>query len=498
MTTALVERLDSIESPSILVIGDLMLDLYLWGDVERISPEAPVQVLGVESEESRPGGAGNVACNLAALGARVKCCGIVGDDADGRSLRRMLKKLKVDVSGVILDDRRPTDGGRPTTVKTRIIAHSQQLLRVDREHSRPIKKSLQREMLKSIKRSIPACDAVLISDYDKGALPDELLSDIMAACRRAGKPVLVDPAQGRSFKAYSGCAVLKPNLAEAEAASGIKISDDGALEQAAKKLLRDSRAEHLIITRGGDGMAIFKKGAESIRIAGLSRPVFDVTGAGDTVLSLLGYILAGGGTVEEASEIANVAGGLVVGKIGAAPITRAEIIQEIRGTHQTASRKIKTLGEIASICRELRRRRQKIVFTNGCFDLLHAGHIRLFQFAKSKGDLLIVGVNSDASVKKLKGKGRPVLAQDERGYILSALEHVDYIVVFDETTPLKLIRKVRPDVIVKGADYTQDTVVGKDFVESYGGKVELAPLVEGLSSTGIMSRIADGGKPVSR
>ncbi len=486
MRTALLTLLESIDNPSILVVGDMMLDLYVWGDVERVSPEAPVQVLTVDSDESRPGGAGNVVANLAALGARVHCCGIVGDDPNGQTLRRMLKELGADISGMILD------GTRPTTVKTRIVAHGQQLLRVDRESSLPIGEALQTEMLGQFKDSLASCDVVLVPDYGKGALPAELLAEIMSACKQAGKPALVDPARDRDCRVYAGCTLLKPNIAEAAAAAGLKVANIETLEAAAKKLFRLSRANNLVITQGGDGMTIFSKGAAPVHVAGLSRPVYDVTGAGDTVLSLLGYVLAGGGSILEAAEIANIAGGLVVGKIGAASVTKAQLAGELRGLGYIASHKLKSFDEILPACAEHRRRKQKIVFTNGCFDLLHVGHIKLFQFAKSKGDTLIVGLNSDDSVRQLKGPDRPVLNQDERGYILAALEHVDHIVIFDETTPLNLIRAIRPDILVKGADYTEDTVVGRGFVESYGGRVELAPLVDGVSSTGIMSRIANG------
>jgi D-beta-D-heptose 7-phosphate kinase/D-beta-D-heptose 1-phosphate adenosyltransferase len=490
MKSTLLARLESIKPPTILVVGDLMLDLYVWGSVERISPEAPVQVLKVKSEESRPGGAGNVAGNLSALGARSLCCGVVGDDAHGRSLCRMLGRFKADTSGILRDK------NRPTTVKTRMIAHSQQLLRVDREEARELGQSLQAKMLKNIDRLLPSCDAVMLSDYGKGTIPDELVSDILSACKKHNKLVLVDPARQRDFRSYNGCTVLKPNSAEAAKASGIEIVDRPSLEAAARKLLNITRAKYLVITQGNEGMTIFRKAAKPVHIAGLSRPVFDITGAGDTVLSLLGYVLAGGGTIEEAAEIANVAAGIVVGKVGAAQVTRAEIIQELLGFHHIASHKVKPLDEIISICKEHRRRNQRVVFTNGCFDLLHVGHIKLFQFAKNNGEILIVGLNSDASVRKLKGTGRPVLDQNERAYILSAIEQVDYIVIFGETTPLKLIKAIKPDVLVKGADYTKDTVVGRNFVESYGGRVELAPLIEGTSSSGIMSRIVRNRKPV--
>jgi D-beta-D-heptose 7-phosphate kinase/D-beta-D-heptose 1-phosphate adenosyltransferase len=486
MKDPFLQRLETARSPAIMVVGDLMLDLYVWGSVERVSPEAPVQVLKVESEEPRPGGAGNVAANLAALGARVFCCGAVGDDMNGRQLFRLLKNLKIDTSAVVKDKT------RPTTVKTRMIAHSQQLLRVDRETVMGLDDSLQTAMLKCITDLLPNCDAVLLSDYGKGAIPDSLIGRVIAACNERGKPVLVDPARQRDYRCYRGCTVLKPNKLEASEASGIDISDGTSLKQAGNRLRKMTGTRYVVITQGADGLTIFGKTDEPIHIAGLARPVFDITGAGDTVLSLLGYMLAVGGTIEEAAHIANVAASIVVGKVGAAPVTKAEIIRELLGLRHIASHKVKSFEEIANICKEHRRRRQKIVFTNGCFDLLHVGHVKLFQFAKKNGEILVVGLNSDGSVRKLKGAGRPVLNQDERAFILSAIEQVDYIVIFGEDTPLKLIRAVRPDVLVKGADYTKDTVVGRDFVETYGGRVELAPLVEGSSSTGIMSRIING------
>ncbi|MBI4830613.1 MAG: bifunctional heptose 7-phosphate kinase/heptose 1-phosphate adenyltransferase, partial [Candidatus Lindowbacteria bacterium] len=281
--------------------------------------------------------------------------------------------------------------------------------------------------------------SLLLSDYGKGTLSEVGIRKILDICNKGGKPVLVDPARRRDVVSYKGCTVLKPNRAEAALATGIEIVDRVSLETAAKRLLEASRAKYVVITQGSDGMTIFKNSAVPVHIAGLSRPVYDITGAGDTILSVLGYVLAGKGTIEEAAEIANVAGSIVVGKLGAAPVTRQEIIRELLSFQHVASHKVKTHGEISAICKEHRLRKERVVFTNGCFDLLHAGHIKLFQFAKNNGEILIVGLNSDASVRKLKGPGRPVLKQTDRAYILSALEQVDYIVVFEEPTPLRLI-----------------------------------------------------------
>jgi D-beta-D-heptose 7-phosphate kinase/D-beta-D-heptose 1-phosphate adenosyltransferase len=440
-------------------------------------------VLKVESEEARPGGAANVAGNLAAMGARVFCCGVIGDDADGRSLCRLLGKWRVDTSAVL------RDRGRPTTVKTRMVAQGQQLLRVDREQVHGLGRPLQKKMLEQIEELLPSCDAVLFSDYGKGAIPDELVANLLQACRHREKMVLVDPSLKRDVSLYNGCAVLKPNRVEAAAASGVEIRDWVSLGAAAERLLKLAKPQNLVITQGGEGMTIFRLKKEPVHVPALERPVFDVTGAGDTVLSLLGYVLAGGGSIEEAAEIANIAGGIVVGKVGAVPVSKEEIIHELLRDNP-AAQKVKTLGQISAICRELRRDNRKVVFTNGCFDLLHVGHIRLLEFAKNNGEILIVGLNSDSSVARLKGPKRPVLGQDDRATILSAIKQVDYIVIFDELTPLRLIKAVRPNTLVKGADYAKDAVVGGEFVESYGGKIMLAPLVEGVSSTNIMSRIS--------
>jgi D-beta-D-heptose 7-phosphate kinase/D-beta-D-heptose 1-phosphate adenosyltransferase len=369
-----------------------------------------------------------------------------------------------------------------------MVAHSQQLLRVDKEQVLDLSEPLRKKMMASIEERLPLCDAVLLSDYGKGTIPDELVVELISACRRHGKMVLVDPAMKRDVRMYSGCTVLKPNRIEAAAASGIDIRDQTSLEKAAQKILKLSKAESLLITQGGRGITIFRKNRIPVHVPALERPVFDVTGAGDTVLSVLGYVLAGGGTIEEAAEIANIAGGIVVGKVGAAPVLKDEIEHELLAGEQV-TQKVKTLSQIGAICEEHRRRNQKIAFTNGCFDLLHVGHIRLLEFAKSNGEILIVGLNSDDSVRRLKGPSRPVLNQSERATILSAIEQVDYIVIFDELTPLKLLKTVRPDTLIKGADYTKEAVVGGPYVESYGGSVLLAPLIEGVSSTSIMSRI---------
>jgi D-beta-D-heptose 7-phosphate kinase/D-beta-D-heptose 1-phosphate adenosyltransferase len=277
---------------------------------------------------------------------------------------------------------------------------------------------------------------------------------LVSLCREHGKMILIDPSLSRDARLYAGCTVLKPNRFEAATASDIEIKDWDSLLIAARKLMKIAKPQSLVITQGGEGMTIFQPKKAPVHVPALERAVFDVTGAGDTVLSLLGYVLSGGGTISEASELANVAGGIVVGKVGAASVSKEEIIHELLRDNQ-AAQKVKTLSQISGICKDIRKDNQKIVFTNGCFDLLHIGHIRLLEFAKKNGEILIVGLNSDSSVKRLKGPKRPVLNQDERATILAAINQVDYIVIFDELTPLRLIRAIRPDTLVKGADYAK-------------------------------------------
>ncbi len=456
--------------PKILVIGDLMVDHYLFGSCDRISPEAPVQVVNVKEEKKVLGGAGNVVNNLLALGAEVGVMGVVGSDEAGEWLQKRLEQK----SRAIL-----AKEDRPTTQKSRVIAASQQIVRVDREQKHPIDLAIETWLKERFDEVAKEYDLVLLSDYDKGLLTYELTQHII---RHSPVPVFVDPK--RDFAKYKGATLLKPNKKEAQEASGMVIDDEKSLEEVGKKLKKELNLKQLLITLSEDGMAIFEDGM--IRIPTVAKEVYDVTGAGDTVLAALGYGVARGMSLVEAAKFANLAAGVVVGKVGAATATLEEIEEYERSLHKASAEEfIKNFDEIKKIADHLRQKGKKIVFTNGCFDILHLGHVRYLEQAKALGDVLIVGVNSDSSVRRLKGPSRPVNPQYDRAYLLASLEAVDYVVVFDEDTPYELIKRVRPDILVKGGDYKDKKVVGSDIAK----ETRLIDFVPGKSTTSIIERM---------
>lgn len=467
----------------VLVVGDFMLDRYVWGSIERVSPEAPVHVLDVQTEEDRPGGAGNVALNLLALGAEVACVGLRGRDEAGRRLAHLLKRAGAEVHGLI------EDRDRRTTVKTRMLAASQQVLRVDREDRAPASGATGRRLQTAIRQALKGVQVVVAADYAKGTLAPGVARMLIETARRRGLPVLVDPHRRKDYEKYKGCTVLKPNLAEAAMVIGAEPQTDEEVATSGAALRRKVHADAVMLTRGAAGLSVIWKGHKPLHIRGLPRQVFDVTGAGDTVIAALAWALGGGVALPDAAELANVAGSVVVGKVGSATVGRDELVHHILDVHHGAGLKVVTPADAAKVLAPHRARGERIVFTNGCFDVMHVGHIRAFQFAKGLGDVLVVGLNTDTSVRRIKGRGRPVLNEMDRAQILGALEAVDYIVLFDESTPLKLIKRVRPDVLVKGQDYTHETVVGADFVQSIGGEVVLAPIVDGVSTSAILDRI---------
>ncbi|ACM20474.1 D-glycero-D-mannoheptose-7-phosphate kinase and D-glycero-D-mannoheptose-1-phosphate adenylyltransferase [Geotalea daltonii FRC-32] len=465
-----------------LVIGDLMLDEYLWGKAERISPEAPVQVVDVTREDLRLGGAGNVVNNLVALGCQVAVCSVIGGDENGTHLRHAFTGKGVDLAGVFEDPL------RRTSKKTRVIAANQQIVRIDRESKEEIAPEFEEKLIGFITAEASRFNVILISDYLKGVLTGKVLAAVTANGRRLGIPVVVDP-KGIDYSKYRGATILTPNRKEAEAASHIVIKDEAGLIKAGETLLRELDLDALLITRSEEGMSLFQQNVARTHIPTVAREVFDVTGAGDTVLSVLSLGLACGLSMAESAGIANVAAGIAVGKLGTSTVSPAEIIAEIGHVHPDSDAKIKNLDVLASLVAEAKAKGKRVVFTNGCFDLLHVGHVKYLQKARTFGDLLIVGLNSDASVRALKGETRPLIVETERAHILAALDCVDYVVIFDEETPLKLIEALQPLVLVKGGDYTPERVVGKDVVESYGGRVELVTFVDGKSTTGIIEKI---------
>ena len=464
-------------SPNILVIGDLMIDHYLWGSCERISPEAPVQVVDIAKETTVLGGAGNVINNLRVLGAGVSVGSVIGSDENGLELVDMLKNIGVQTDKIItLQDRK-------TSKKSRVIASSQQVLRYDKESKEDISKDVAQEILNSLESEICSYDAVILSDYGKGVLSEELCQGIVELCRRNSIKVLVDP-KGSDYSKYSGAYLLTPNKKEAIQATKIDIKDRESLEKALLKLKEDCSLSISMITLSEDGIATYDD--EMKIFPTVAKEVFDVTGAGDTVIASIAFALSAGKSIEEAAAFANLAAGVVVGKIGSATVTLDEIEEYEASLHKsTSDAHIKSFEDIEAVVERYRKNGKKIVFTNGCFDILHVGHVKYLQEAKSFGDVLIVGLNSDASVSRLKGPTRPVNTAQDRAYLLAALEAVDFVVPFEDDTPYELIKMVKPDTLVKGGDYKGKDVVGTEFA----GELKLVDFVDGKSTTQTIKKI---------
>ena len=454
-----------------LVVGDLMLDEYLWGKAERISPEAPVQVVDVIREELRLGGAGNVVHNLAALGAQVSVCSVVGDDANGRELLGQFGHQAIDTRAVFVDP------ARRTSRKTRVVASHQQIVRIDRESREALPAAIEQQLCSWIAAHAGEYSVVVLSDYKKGVLTHKVIAAAISAATGAGIPVLVDP-KGTDYVQYAGATLLTPNRKEAEAASGIVISDGESLAQAAQAIMSLAGLSHLLITRSEEGMSLFSKEGETVHIPTVAREVFDVSGAGDTVLATLALGIAAGLGMAESARLANVAAGIAVGKLGTSIVTPQEIIDTVSLSHKDSHTKIKSCDVLVPLIAAEKGRGKRVVFTNGCFDLLHAGHVKYLQKARGLGDLLILGLNSDASVRRLKGEKRPLIDQEERAHLMAALDCISYVVLFEEDTPLELITALKPDILVKGGDYSLDGVVGRDVVEANGGRVELVQFVD--------------------
>lgn len=467
------------QKPKILVVGDIILDKYIWGAVDRISPEAPVQVVNVQRENIALGGATNVAHNLAVIGCDVVMLGVIGDDDHGRLLKSELAAKSVRLDGVLIDRQ------RPTTTKTRVVAGNQQVVRIDHEVAENISQEIENQISGYLKKHIEEFDLIILSDYKKGVLTDNIILDILNLAKSHHVKTLVDPKR-QDFAIYSGATVIKPNLKEAEIAVRRKLKTKDDAIEAIKEIQQNYNAESVILTRGKDGMIVIDKDSVEV-IPVTAREVFDVTGAGDTVIAYLGLLIASGYSYVEAAKIANVAAGIAVSRVGTTTVTKEEVYHQLEEM-TSGSKKILSPYEISALLPSLRHNK-KIVFTNGCFDILHVGHITLLNKARKLGDKLIVGLNSDASIRRIKGEKRPIVSEAERAHILSAIESVDYVVIFDEDTPLELIKTIKPDILVKGSDYTLEKVIGHDIVESYGGRVALVDLVNGLSTTNIVESI---------
>ncbi|WP_321315862.1 D-glycero-beta-D-manno-heptose-7-phosphate kinase [Halarcobacter sp.] len=454
-----------------------MIDEYLWGNCERISPEAPVQIVDIKKETTVLGGAGNVISNLIALGSNVEVLSVIGDDEVGLLVKAMLTKQGAKASLV-------EQKGRKTSRKTRLMASHSQVVRYDKESKNNISVQSVKLLYEKFQEKINSYDIVLLSDYNKGVLTSELLEKVITYANKKGKKVLVDP-KGSDFTKYKGAYLLTPNKKEAEFASGIKIENETDLKDALTKLKNEVSLAVSVITLSENGIAILEDDKVNVKPT-VAREVYDVTGAGDTVLASLGFALSLGCDISTSVEFANLAAGVVVGKIGSATASLDEIEEYQASLHKSSIElHIKSFEQIEKISTRLKKQNKKVVFTNGCFDILHKGHVSYLNTAKSFGDVLILGLNSDASVKRLKGENRPINTQDDRAYILSALECVDYVVIFDEDTPYELIKLVQPDILVKGADYEGKEVVGSDIAK----QTKLVTFVDGKSTTKTIEKI---------
>jgi D-beta-D-heptose 7-phosphate kinase/D-beta-D-heptose 1-phosphate adenosyltransferase len=469
---------------SILVVGDLMLDRYLWGEVERISPEAPVPVVRLSRETDRVGGAGNVAANLAGLGLRTRLAGQVGTDNAGDVLLAKLEGAGIDVAAIV------RTSSRPTITKTRIIGGHQQMLRLDSEQAGDFSPAEQHSLIETVtarlRAEVPA--ALVLSDYAKGSLSAAVCQALIKAAQAAGVPVFVDP-KGLDYGKYRGATCLTPNKREAAEVCAVAGGDTERLLAGLEAMRRQFDIGHIVLTRGEEGMSSI--GAEGVHhFPASAKQVFDVSGAGDTVIAMLAAAYAAGLEQAQACTLANLAAGIVVGKVGTVPIEAGELqqaLQQVDSLHQAD--KIRDLESATGFVAGLRASGKRVAFTNGCFDLLHAGHVTYLEQARKQGDALVVGLNTDRSVRALKGPTRPVIHEDDRARVLAALESVDAVVPFDEDTPLRMIQALRPDVLVKGDDYREEEVVGAAEVKSWGGRIVLIPVVPGRSTSAILAAV---------
>lgn len=476
----LKQILPRLKGKKILVFGDLMLDEHIWSKVSRISPEAPVPIADVSNINHVPGGCGNVAANVAALGGIPFLVGIIGNDSSGHKLRKALSDSKIAIKHIIVDAK------RPTILKSRIIAGSQHIVRIDREDRTVLSPDLINTITKRLHNLIPKVDAIIISDYGKGAVTEKTAQLAIGLARQYKKPVAVDP-KGANYSKYKGATIITPNLREAAIATRNVVLDEKSLIKTGKTLRQTTKIDYVLITRGRDGMSLFSKD-KIIYIPAIPREVYDITGAGDTVIATLSLAMCAGASMINAAMLANTAASVVVGKISTAPCFKDELEQALEG-HEPITRKIKLRLEISDIVKRLKIEGAKIIFTNGCFDLLHLGHVRYLREAKKLGDILIIGLNSDDSVRNLKGKDRPYISEMERAEILASLECVDYVTIFSEQRPDNLIKLVKPDIHVKGGDYKANQLPEKKLVESLGGKVVVIPPIKGKSTTNIVARI---------
>jgi len=488
--SGLIALTETLGAARVLCIGDVILDHFHYGSVERISPEAPIPVLKLDRQVSMLGGAGNVVRNLVGLGAQARFVTVIGNDGDGREIERLI--AQEGLADLPLVD----DGERRTSVKSRYLADGQQMLRADRETDFPLDPDMQEKLMVAAIQAMADCDAVVLSDYAKGVLTDSAIADLIAAAKAAAKVIIVDP-KGTDYSCYRGADVITPNRRELQQATAMATQSDEEVTLAAQVLIDSHDFGAVLATRSKDGMTLLTKDGALSHLAAEARDVFDVSGAGDTVVATLGAALGAGADLADAARLANVTAGIVVAKVGTAVALAADVISALH--HQdisSAEAKVMALKPALDRIDGWRRGGLTVGFTNGCFDLLHPGHISLLNQAKEACGRLVVGLNSDTSVRQLKGDDRPVQAQAARAAVLASLAVVDMVIIFSDQTPIKLIEGLRPDVLVKGADYAIDSVVGADFVKAYGGRIVLADLTPGHSTSETIARL--GPSPNSR
>ena len=483
--SALQPLLQAMQDARVVCVGDLMIDRYVYGEVARISPEAPIPVLLRGSDNSMLGGVGNVARNVAGLGGRAALVGVIGDDPGASEA---LALVGAD-SG--LESHLVVAPGRPTTVKTRFVASGQQLLRLDSEDSRPIRRDIEAGLIRAIEHAAADAGAILLSDYAKGAVTPAVIDACLRAAKASGAVLIVD-AKAHSLVKYGEADLIKPNALELSILTRMPTDTDDQVEAALAAVLADCSARAILVTRGAKGMSLAVRGFPVQHVRGVPRRVFDVSGAGDTGLAALGVALAVKADLLDATAFAVLASGVAVTKVGTAVVTPAELIDAELAAHMgPAEAKIVTLEQAKAEAERWRAQGLKVGFTNGCFDILHRGHVAYLTQARAWCDRLVVGLNSDSSVRALKGEGRPVNDLESRALVMAGLSHVDLVTPFAEATPIELIKAIRPDILIKGADYSEDTVVGADVVKSYGGQVRLADIVDGYSTTAAIARMRD-------
>ncbi|HEX8342000.1 MAG TPA: D-glycero-beta-D-manno-heptose 1-phosphate adenylyltransferase [Tepidisphaeraceae bacterium] len=496
MAAGLVELVESLTPAKIALVGDFMIDRYIFGSTDRVSPEAPIPVLRFRREENRLGGAGFVLAGLATLGANVAAVGVCGNDLAGERMCGLIAAIQREGG--------PADGlvkcQRPTVEKVRLLGSSedrsaQQMIRLDIEETGPVDAGTEDRLLAAATAAIDGAAVLCLEDYNKGVLTPALTGKLIALARERGVPVLVDPARLDDYGKYRGATLIKLNRPETEKATGLRITGPESYAAAARKLIESLDLQAVVLTLNDKGSYLATRGAggeiTGELLASRPRQVADATGAGDMVLAALALAAAAGADWHTAVELANVVGGLEVEKLGCVPITKAEIIGDLLAEQRKTSGKERDLPGLLGELAVHRRAGRHIVFTNGCFDLVHLGHVKYFQFAKAQGDLLVVGVNTDSSIRRLKGEKRPVVSEDDRIGVLEELQSIDYLIKFDSDTPIELIKAVEPDVLVKGADYAKEQVVGWELVEARGGSVALAPLIDGRSTSSVIRRIVD-------